>query len=100
MTALIASSAMWAQTSWFNEKDLTITGVYYYPEHWNESQWERDFKKMHELGFEFTQADNERLKGVSRMKSLEILLSIGKIEANAEQKEKWANEKNERYVKG
>ena len=27
---------------------------YYYPEHWNESQWERDFKQMHELGFEFT----------------------------------------------
>lgn len=40
--------------SWFADKDLTITGVYYYPEHWNESQWERDFKKMHELGFEFT----------------------------------------------
>ena len=33
---------------------MTLTGVYYYPEHWNESQWERDFKKMHELGFEFT----------------------------------------------
>ena len=31
-----------------------MTGVYYYPEHWDESQWERDFKKMHELGFEFT----------------------------------------------
>ncbi len=44
-----------AQTSsWFNDKDLTLTGVYYYPEHWDESQWERDFKKMHELGFEFT----------------------------------------------
>lgn len=44
-----------AQTSsWFNDKDLTLTGVYYYPEHWDESQWERDFKRMHELGFEFT----------------------------------------------
>lgn len=40
--------------SWFNDKDLILTGVYYYPEHWDESQWERDFKKMHELGFEFT----------------------------------------------
>lgn len=39
---------------WFEEKDLILTGVYYYPEHWDESQWERDFKKMHELGFEFT----------------------------------------------
>jgi len=42
------------ENSWFNDKDLTLTGVYYYPEHWDESQWERDFKKMHELGFEFT----------------------------------------------
>lgn len=39
---------------WFNDRDLALTGVYYYPEHWDESQWERDFKKMHELGFEFT----------------------------------------------
>ena len=28
---------------WFDDKDLTLTGVYYYPEHWDESQWERDF---------------------------------------------------------
>lgn len=42
-----------AQSQWFDEKDLTITGVYYYPEHWDESQWERDFKQMSELGFEF-----------------------------------------------
>ncbi len=31
------------------------------------------------LGFEFTESDNERLKGVSRMASLEILLEIGKM---------------------
>lgn len=42
------------QASWFKESDLIQTGVYYYPEHWDESQWERDFKRMHELGFEFT----------------------------------------------
>ena len=52
--ACLISCGSWAQASWFNDKDLTITGVYYYPEHWNESQWERDFKQMHELGFEFT----------------------------------------------
>lgn len=69
---------------------LVDTAVYHF------AAWKELANK---LGFEFTQADNERLKGVSRMKSLEILLSIGKIEANAEQKEKWANEKNERYVK-
>ncbi len=43
-----------AQGRWFNDKDLTLTGVYYYPEHWDESEWDRDFKKMHDLGFEFT----------------------------------------------
>ena len=32
-----------------------------------------------ELGFEFTEADNEKLKGVSRVRSLEILLEIGGI---------------------
>lgn len=36
------------------EKQLVMTGVYYYPEHWPRTQWERDLKKMAELGFEFT----------------------------------------------
>lgn len=45
---------VFAQHTWFNDKDLTLTGAYYYPEHWDESQWERDLKRMHELGFEFT----------------------------------------------
>lgn len=40
--------------NWFSPKDLTLTGVYYYPEHWKKELWERDFKKMHDLGFEFT----------------------------------------------
>lgn len=52
---LIPGSALaQKQKQWFNDKDLTLTGVYYYPEHWDESQWERDFKKMRDLGFEFT----------------------------------------------
>lgn len=37
----------------FPEKDLMTVGVYYYPEHWEEAQWDRDFAKMEELGFEF-----------------------------------------------
>ncbi|GAE83773.1 beta-galactosidase [Bacteroides reticulotermitis JCM 10512] len=52
--SLLALSAGAQPSSWFNDKDLTLTGVYYYPEHWDESQWERDFKQMHEMGFEFT----------------------------------------------
>lgn len=53
--ALTLTGNAFAQNkNWFNDQDLTITGAYYYPEHWNENQWERDLKKMHELGFEFT----------------------------------------------
>lgn len=37
----------------FNNEDLIISGVYYYPEHWDESQWERDLKQIKGLGFEF-----------------------------------------------
>lgn len=50
------------------------------------------------LGFEFTEKDNERLKGVSRVRSLEILLEIGGVNASSEQKESWAHDKNEWYV--
>jgi beta-galactosidase len=37
----------------FPEKELITTGIYYYPEHWNENQWERDIKKIADIGFEF-----------------------------------------------
>jgi len=38
----------------FPKPDLMAMGVYYYPEQWPADQWERDFKKMAALGFEFT----------------------------------------------
>lgn len=50
------------------------------------------------LGFEFTERDNERLKGVSRMRSLDILLEIGGIAAGDAEKELLADAKNSRYV--
>lgn len=57
------------------------------------------WKKLAEkLGFDFTEKDNERLKGISRKQSLEILLEIGGIKADDKQKEKWAEEKNQCYV--
>ncbi len=37
----------------FPEKDLITTGIYYYPEHWNENQWERDIKRIADMGYEF-----------------------------------------------
>lgn len=51
-----------------------------------------------ELGFEFTEEDNERLKGVSRMKSLEILLEIGGLALDETSKEALAAKKNTWYV--
>jgi beta-phosphoglucomutase len=51
-----------------------------------------------DLGFEFTEEHNERLKGVSRLASLDILLEIGGIGATKEEKVKMAQSKNERYV--
>jgi beta-phosphoglucomutase len=52
-----------------------------------------------ELGFEFTEKDNERLKGVSRMESLEILLSVGGIRIDDENvKLQLAEKKNKWYV--
>nr|WP_233173933.1 beta-galactosidase [Pedobacter sp. ASV19] len=38
---------------YFPEKDLITTGIYYYPEHWKENQWERDIKKISDMGYEF-----------------------------------------------
>jgi beta-galactosidase len=40
--------------NFFKDNELTSVGVYYYPEHWNENQWERDFRNMAAMGFEFT----------------------------------------------
>jgi len=50
-----------------------------------------------ELGFEFTEEDNERLKGVSRMTSLNILLEIGGVTLSDEEKNRLAEKKNENY---
>jgi len=51
-----------------------------------------------QLGFDFTEEQNEQLKGVSRVRSLEILLGIGKIELEEEVKIKLLHEKNEQYL--
>jgi len=50
------------------------------------------------LGINFTEEDNERLKGVSRMDSLEIILELGKLNINAELKQEYAALKNKWYV--
>lgn len=50
------------------------------------------------LGFDFTEAQNELLKGVSRVKSLEILLSIGKVNLSEEKKQVLLLQKNKEYL--
>jgi beta-phosphoglucomutase len=50
------------------------------------------------LGIVFTEKDNERLKGVSRMDSLEIILEIGKKKFSSSQKIEYAALKNKWYV--
>lgn len=50
-----------------------------------------------ELGITFTETDNERLKGVSRMRSLDIILEIGQVTLEESQKITLADKKNEWY---
>ena len=50
------------------------------------------------LGFEFTQAQNEQFKGVSRVRSLDMLLEMGNCQATTAQKEQWLIQKNEEYL--
>src|SRR5258706_6500859 len=57
--------------------------------------WRRLAQK---LGFDFSEADNERLKGVSRVRSLEILLELGGVTASEAEREAMATEKNGWYV--
>lgn len=51
-----------------------------------------------ELGFFFSEEHNERLKGVSRMRSLEILLEVGGLSFPQEELLKMADKKNNWYV--
>lgn len=55
-------------------------------------------KLAKELGFEFTEEQNELFKGVSRKRCLEILLDIGQIKASKEQFDRWMIEKNLDYL--
>jgi len=51
-----------------------------------------------QLGFDLTVEQNEQLKGVSRMESLDIILKIGNVNLDNDTKHKLAAEKNEHYL--
>ncbi len=50
------------------------------------------------LGFDLTEAENEKLKGVSRTESLDLILALGGVSLSAEEKLHWADQKNEWYL--
>jgi beta-phosphoglucomutase len=68
---------------------IVDTAVYHY------KAWKR---LANELGFDFTEHDNEQLKGVSRVRSLEIILEIGGITKTPAEQEELATRKNNWYV--
>ncbi|MBX4264602.1 beta-phosphoglucomutase [Clostridium estertheticum] len=68
---------------------LVATAKYHY------LAWKRLAK---ELNIEFSIEDNERLKGVSRMNSLDIILDIGGLTLDNDAKIKLADKKNIWYV--
>ena len=68
---------------------IVDTAVYHY----------RAWKRLaNELGFDFTEAQNERLKGISRVRSLQLILEWGGMEKTSEEQQALATRKNEWYV--
>lgn len=68
---------------------IVDTAVYHY------KAWK---KLANELGFDFTEEDNEKLKGVSRVRSLELILQWGGVTKTEAEKEALATRKNDWYV--
>jgi len=68
---------------------IVDTAVYHY------KAWKR---LAAQLGFDFTEHDNELLKGVSRVRSLQIILGIGGITKTEAEQEELATLKNGWYV--
>jgi beta-phosphoglucomutase len=57
--------------------------------------WQRIAQR---LGIDFTHEHNEQLKGVSRIRSLDLILQLGNVEVAQEDKDKYLHEKNEEYL--
>jgi beta-phosphoglucomutase len=68
---------------------IVDTAIYHY------KAWKR---LANELGFDITEEDNEKLKGVSRTRSLELILGWGGMVTTEAEREELATRKNEWYV--
>lgn len=55
-------------------------------------------KLANSLGFDFTESQNEQLKGVSRLQSLNLILEIGGLSLSEEEKNRLADQKNSWYL--
>lgn len=72
-----------------------LDGVIVDTAHYHYLAWKR---LASELGIDLTVEDNEKLKGVSRMHSLEIILEMGGVSLSQHDKEVLANKKNSWFV--
>lgn len=68
-----------------------LDGVIVDTAHYHYLAWKR---LALELGYDLTELENEKLKGVSRMQSLNIILDLAGISLNERHKEMLANKKN------
>jgi beta-phosphoglucomutase len=68
---------------------IVDTAVYHY------KAWKR---LANELGFDFTEEQNEQLKGVSRVRSLQLILGWGGVTKTEAEQAELATRKNEWYV--
>jgi beta-phosphoglucomutase len=68
---------------------IVDTAVYHY------KAWKR---LANELGFDISEEQNEQLKGVSRVRSLELILQWGHVTKTAAEQEELATKKNKWYV--
>ena len=68
---------------------IVDTAIYHY------QAWKR---LANQLGFDFTEHDNEKLKGVSRTKSLQLILGWGGVTKTEAEQEELATLKNTWYV--
>ncbi|MEZ4950093.1 MAG: beta-phosphoglucomutase [Saprospiraceae bacterium] len=55
-------------------------------------------KLANDLGFDFSEEQNEQLKGVSRVESLNLILNWGGVEVSEERKLELMQSKNENYL--
>jgi beta-phosphoglucomutase len=72
-----------------------LDGVIVDTAHYHFVAWKRLAK---ELGIDFNEQDNEQLKGVSRMRSLEIILELGNLRLSQEEMDALATKKNQWFI--